>query len=245
MGNKQLNKKLVEAVKDSDVKEVKLLIQEGADVNLKIKEDFTALMFAVNFGLTDIVKLLIENGADVEVKTKQGITALMLSENKEISKLLRENGVSGSCFFCSKEQLNLNENYEVTERLLSYAKTEENLIEHIDDIDIKALYAGVQWEPEKVLELGKILLEVPKCEDKTAILEIMCKALKNLIEGAEEHEEEYDESEYEENEQYLEKLENRIEKLKKEGETSNIFSLWTIKYNEQMNGYADEFLDEE
>ena len=46
---------------------VKLLIENGADVNEKNALGWTPLGSAAYFGYTDVVKLLIEKGADIDV----------------------------------------------------------------------------------------------------------------------------------------------------------------------------------
>ena len=46
MENKNLNKLLFEAAKKNDLEKAKLLIEQGADVNAKDKNDFTPLHMA-------------------------------------------------------------------------------------------------------------------------------------------------------------------------------------------------------
>ena len=83
------------SVKGGAFAEVKRLIEEGTDVNAQDNEGWTALMWALEYGHTEVVKLLIEEGADVNAKDKKGFTALMYSSregNTEIVKLLIEAG---------------------------------------------------------------------------------------------------------------------------------------------------------
>ena len=47
---------------------VKLLVENGADVNKKGANGLTALMLASSGGYLDIVEILIKNGADVNAK---------------------------------------------------------------------------------------------------------------------------------------------------------------------------------
>lgn len=49
---------------------VKLLLERGADVHAKEKNDETPLHVATGRGHTEIVKLLLERGADVHAKGK-------------------------------------------------------------------------------------------------------------------------------------------------------------------------------
>ena len=75
---------------------VKLLIDNGADLNIKGGSNYgyTALMYAVKEGNTEIAKLLLDNGADLNIKDSFGYTALMFAVregNTEIVKLLLDN----------------------------------------------------------------------------------------------------------------------------------------------------------
>jgi serine/threonine-protein phosphatase 6 regulatory ankyrin repeat subunit B len=95
---------LIAASVNSHTKIVKLLLKNGADVNMKgtygigfkggcaYIYGITALMVASD---TEIVKLLLKNGADVNVKSTDGLTALMAASGEghtKIVKLLLKNG---------------------------------------------------------------------------------------------------------------------------------------------------------
>ncbi len=76
---------------------VRLLLERGADVNAKDKNDATPLLLAIRGGNEAIVRILIENGADDKVVTNDGKTPLhMMSEGRhfmpEIAQLLLEHG---------------------------------------------------------------------------------------------------------------------------------------------------------
>ena len=101
--------KLITAVKNRNIEKVKLLIKEGADLNMQDKKGFTALIFASESGQEDAIKLLIEAGADLNIQDKAGFTALTRwngsSQSWEdpyvIIKLLLESGADpniGSTF---------------------------------------------------------------------------------------------------------------------------------------------------
>lgn len=85
---------LMNAAKDSNEKEIKLLIKSGANVNLKDKDGWTALMYAVRYSSNlECTESLLEAGADISLKNKYGSSALVLAscynENHLIlSKLL-------------------------------------------------------------------------------------------------------------------------------------------------------------
>ena len=74
---------------------VRLLLEEGADVNAKNKSGETALMGAANKGYETIVRLLLEKGADVNMKYENGITVLSIVAfrgYKTTMRLLLEKG---------------------------------------------------------------------------------------------------------------------------------------------------------
>ena len=71
---------------------VKLLLDNGADINIKNVDGWTALMYAAEKGCKEIVKLRIDNKADLNIKTKVGRTALDIAEqegHQEIINILR------------------------------------------------------------------------------------------------------------------------------------------------------------
>ena len=55
---------------------VKLLLENGADMEAKDNYGETALMLAARWGYVKAVKVLLEYGADVDSKSKYGFTAL-------------------------------------------------------------------------------------------------------------------------------------------------------------------------
>ncbi|XP_065928598.1 serine/threonine-protein phosphatase 6 regulatory ankyrin repeat subunit C-like [Magallana gigas] len=55
---------------------VQLLLENGADINLRINEGFTPLYVACHHGHISTVKLLIENGADINLCNEQGLSPL-------------------------------------------------------------------------------------------------------------------------------------------------------------------------
>ena len=72
-----------------------MMLDKGANINAKSKENGTALMLASQNGHDPAVKILIDNGADVNAIMSEGWTALMLaSENGHdtIVKMLLEKG---------------------------------------------------------------------------------------------------------------------------------------------------------
>ena len=77
---------LMLAAVDGHLDTVKLLIREGADVNLCDSDGVSPLMFACeNEEGVDTIKLLIENGADVNALQNDGCTALMIACSNQSS----------------------------------------------------------------------------------------------------------------------------------------------------------------
>ena len=64
-----------------NVKCVKLLLVNGAEVDLRDKEGYTPLHIASGYMHTEVVNALIESGADPEIKDEQGRSALELVES--------------------------------------------------------------------------------------------------------------------------------------------------------------------
>ncbi|MFH8087064.1 MAG: ankyrin repeat domain-containing protein [Candidatus Aenigmatarchaeota archaeon] len=59
----KLNDLLIQAAKDGDIRAVKTLLEECANVNAKSNKGRTALMFALDMGHEDIASLLRNAGA--------------------------------------------------------------------------------------------------------------------------------------------------------------------------------------
>jgi hypothetical protein len=68
---------LMEAAKKGDTEKVQALLAQGADVNAKGNDGFTALIMAARYGHTDIVQALLAKGANVNAKHDRGWTALI------------------------------------------------------------------------------------------------------------------------------------------------------------------------
>jgi len=84
-------KMLMQSAESGDYAEVKRLIEEGADVNAKDNNGWTALMIASEAGKEEIANWLIEAGADVSAQDNDGFTAFMIalfSGHREMTQLL-------------------------------------------------------------------------------------------------------------------------------------------------------------
>lgn len=70
-----------EAALNGQFVEIKKLLENGTDVNLKDQEGRTALMYAAFNGHTVIMEKLLEKGASVNLRDAYGRTALMLASS--------------------------------------------------------------------------------------------------------------------------------------------------------------------
>ena len=76
---------------------VKLLLENGADVDTASNEGTTPLLIAAFHGHRDCLRLLIEKGADVNKATNQGKTPLLFASTKghlDCARLLIKRGVA-------------------------------------------------------------------------------------------------------------------------------------------------------
>ena len=97
VGNKTVGGRtaLIAAAEGGAVGVVKILLEDGGDVNAKTNDGDTALMSAALEGHADVVKLLIDKGSDVNAKTNDGWSALMaavLEERIDIVRVLMNKG---------------------------------------------------------------------------------------------------------------------------------------------------------
>jgi ankyrin repeat protein len=72
---------------------VRLLVENGAEVNIKTREGSSALGSAINYQATGVVKYLLDHGADINSRRDDGlsiVTATVVASNNEIAQLLLE-----------------------------------------------------------------------------------------------------------------------------------------------------------
>ena len=78
---------------DGKLENAKILIESGADVNVKNLHGGTALLIATQKGFTEIVRLLLQHGVNPDVADADGDTPLSLAKqfgHAEIIKLLTQ-----------------------------------------------------------------------------------------------------------------------------------------------------------
>lgn len=88
----QLAEKMCLAARDNDVERIRLLVQNGADVNTLIDGE-TALHAAVINNSSDVAEFLLDNGADPNIQGLFNLTPLhFVGNNQNIAKLLVDHG---------------------------------------------------------------------------------------------------------------------------------------------------------
>lgn len=86
---------ILDYARTGNIKNLKLEIEKGVDINIKDKYGNTALMWVSWEGYTNCIKILIDAGADINIQNKYGNTALKYAYwygHTEIVKLLEQAG---------------------------------------------------------------------------------------------------------------------------------------------------------
>jgi uncharacterized protein len=74
---------------------IRLLLDNGVDINVKNEDGFTTLMYASVYGYIDVCRVLLDAGADVDMKNNDGKTSLMLAVGfEDIVEVLLDNGAN-------------------------------------------------------------------------------------------------------------------------------------------------------
>ena len=75
---------------NGQLKGMQLLIEKGADINARNKQDLTPLHIAVSKGHIKIIELLVSKEADTNIKDERGRTAIQLAErHKSFPDIIR------------------------------------------------------------------------------------------------------------------------------------------------------------
>ncbi|ACV21909.1 Ribulose-5-phosphate 4-epimerase and related epimerases and aldolases [Slackia heliotrinireducens] len=79
---------LIAAATSGDSETVKVLVENGADVNIQQLNGECAVALASSFDHYDMARYLLEHGANPNLEARGGITALAVAENSNMVKLL-------------------------------------------------------------------------------------------------------------------------------------------------------------
>jgi ankyrin repeat protein len=88
-----LEKKLMAAASLGAVDDVRSLLKEGVDVNLRTEARATALHYAAYYGQNDMIRFLVSQGADVAATDNDGATPLTYAralEHSTTAQILRD-----------------------------------------------------------------------------------------------------------------------------------------------------------
>lgn len=152
-GNKDLNEKLINAVREGNLEEVKKLIIEGASVNAANDSWGTALDIALRRDFKEIAEFLIKQGSDVTRISKSTFALVVDRGSKELVELLLAHGVN----------VNVVLRYGRTALMIAACKSNkemiEFLIEHgadvnaVDEYGRSALTYAVNGGSKELVEL--------------------------------------------------------------------------------------------
>jgi ankyrin repeat protein len=91
------NTALIDAATQNFIEIEELLLNHGADPNVKGKGGYTALITACVVGHYESVNLLIKGGANIDITEERGLKALDFAEDRgydDIANLLKEAGAT-------------------------------------------------------------------------------------------------------------------------------------------------------
>ncbi len=91
-----LNAQLLMASQNGNIAEVRSLISQATDVNVRDEYGWTPILWAAMNGHTDIVRVLLVSGANPNTRNKYGWTPLMWSAGQGYSEIVRSLIASGA-----------------------------------------------------------------------------------------------------------------------------------------------------
>lgn len=110
MTGQAINRRLVYASQDSNVEEIKQILADEVDVNVRDDKNWTPLHWASTGNNLDAVRLLLENGADPNAKNEFGYTPLHMAcahGHMQVARLLIEAGADPNTRAQSRTPLHL------------------------------------------------------------------------------------------------------------------------------------------
>ena len=91
-----LNAQLLNAAQNGKIAEVRSLISQATDVNVRDEYGWTPLLWASMNGNTDIVRVLLVSGANPNTRNKYGWTPLMWAAGQGYGEIVRSLIASGA-----------------------------------------------------------------------------------------------------------------------------------------------------
>lgn len=91
-----LNTQLLIAAQDGNIKEVRSLISQATDVNVRDEYGWTPLLWAAMNGHPDVVRVLLVSGANPNTRNKYGWTPLMWAAGQGYGEIVRSLIASGA-----------------------------------------------------------------------------------------------------------------------------------------------------
>ncbi len=149
-----------EALNEGNLSMVKLMLEHGADPNVKNEEGVTAFHATLILGNLEVTRLLLAHGADPNVKNEEGVTAFyatLILGNLEVTRLLLAHGADPNILPPEEDEAPLSYfagdgNLDVVQLLLSAGMYVDIRDEDQDTPLHKAAQGGY-------VEIFKILLE--------------------------------------------------------------------------------------
>lgn len=131
---------------------------------------------------------------------------------------------------------------EKCEEWMVYVKESQKQLAHIENPDLRLLYAAIYQDPEGVMAGGEYILK--KATDRLAVLEAIKCAAELIVSDCEEHPENDGE---ESAKAAIKKCSAEIKTLRGKGQKSDVFAVWKKNRREDdeisVDEMADEFLD--
>jgi ankyrin repeat protein len=166
-----------------DIECMKILLDNGANINVIDINGRTPIFYALESGQIDALKLLIDKGADLNKKDKKGNTLLdfaTINRNFEVIKLLLENGIdinykntNGESLLITATLLNSDENNVSDLFHLLFNKGARKYIDEFDNQQITPLMYAIGSQNIDLIELllqnGADIKNVKTYNGKTAL----------------------------------------------------------------------------
>jgi len=153
---KELNRKLLDASQEGNLKNVKSLLDRGANVNAENWEKKTPLHLAAFYGRTGAARLLIGRGAQVDAEDVDKWTPLhwaAFCDHTEVARLLLDRGANVDAENDDKDTpLHEAASYGHTEIAKLLILRGADPFKAFDDLDeIIELFKGdISWMPEEL-----------------------------------------------------------------------------------------------